>query len=340
MGYLKRCLMVFLVFILGVTTCLKAQNDTSGAKVDSTFEKYMNSAWDTLRNADMSDSLQSVYSREFYEYYRQNPQSQTGKDALAQAFMMWGNTGNARYLDEALQTLDYDSEVWGKIVNPMSNIYYRNDSLDLEMLNEKLVGLKEKLRDPESKSAVILSLLRDYMAENKQEKAMVHARQLVEIEASEFFTEQGRGYLHELKSLNIGQPAPDFSSQTISGEEITLSELEGQYVLLDFWATWCGPCLPEIPHLKTLWEKYGETNFEIVAISLDRDKKELTDFIDERNLEWPQILAQKGWEGEIPEKYNVVGIPRTYLLDPEGKIVAKDLRGTDMIKEIKSHLGN
>ena len=337
MGYLKRCLLIVLALSMGAMTGLNAQ-DRTGAEVDSTFEQYMDTAWDTLRNADMPDSLQKEYSKEFFKYYRQNPQSQTGKDALAQAFMMWGNTGDARYLTEALQTLEYDSEVWGKIINSMGNIYYRNDSLDIEMFNRKLIALKEKLTDPKSKSSVILKLLRDYQADNKKEKGMELARQLIEIKASDFFVEQGRGYLHEFKSLNIGQKAPDFTSQTINGNEITLSELKGQYVLLDFWATWCGPCLPEIPHLKNLWEKYGDTNFEIVGISLDSNKKELVDFVDEKNLGWPQILVTKSWQGKIPEKYNVVGIPRTYLIDPDGKILAKDLRGKGMIKEIEKHL--
>lgn len=336
MEYFKRTCSLILVIIFGLSFSLKAQNPST-AKVDSTFEKYMSNAWDRIRDTENSDSLQNVYSEEFYKYYQQHPQTKTGKDALSQAFMMWGNTGNAKYMNDALESLGYDSKVWGKIISSLGNIYYRNDSLDVETYDNLLVDLKDRLTDPVSKSGVIYRLLRAKSKDDKNEAKKL-AQELVEINASEFFVDKGLGYLHELESLNVGQQAPEFSAQTIEGKDISLSDLNGQYVLLDFWATWCGPCLPEIPHLKALQNKYEDANFKIVGISLDRQKSDLTDFVDERNIDWPQILETEGWDGKIIELYNVVGIPRTYFINPQGDIVAKDLRGEEMVKEIETHM--
>lgn len=326
-----------LTIIFGLSSLLNAQNP-SAADVDSTFEKYMDKAWDKLRESNVSDSLQNVYAKEFFVYYQQNPKTKTGKEALSQAFMMWGNTGNARYLNKALETLDYDSEIWGKIINSLRNIYYRNESLEKESYEKLLIELKNKLTDPISKSAVIWDLLRKAKAENKKQEAITLARQLVEINAADFFVERGLGYLREFKSLNIGQKAPNFSTQTIYEENISLSELHGQYILLDFWATWCSPCLPEIQYLKTLWNQYGGANLKIIGISLDRKKSDLTEYMDEKEIDWPHILENGDFEGKITKMYNVVGIPRTYLINPEGIIVAKDLRGKKMIKKVEEYL--
>src|SRR5699024_5593531 len=124
MRYFKKFPLIAFLIITGVSTLLHAQN-TSSAEVDFTFEAYMKGAWETLREADMSDSLQHVYSREFYEYYLQNPKTTTGQDALSQAFTMWGNTGNDTYIAEALKSLDYDSEIWSKIIHSVGSIYYQ-----------------------------------------------------------------------------------------------------------------------------------------------------------------------------------------------------------------------
>jgi peroxiredoxin len=302
---------------------------------DSTFQDYMNQAWDQIRETDFSDSLQNVYSVEFYNYYKENPDTETGEKAFAQAFLMWGNTGKSDHIREAIQNLSYDSELWRMIVSPMSNIYARNEDLNLTDYYELLDYLSEKLTDPNSKSAVLLSLLRKNSREDDhKERAVDFARQIVEIDANEFYVTQALGYLHEIESLNNGQKAPDFDLQTIDGDKISLESLEGQYVILEFWATWCGPCIPEIPHLKELYESYHDSGFTIIGISLDREVKTLTDFIEEREMEWPQIYVEDGWTGDISRLFNVSGIPRMYLLDPDGIIIGRDLRGEEMISKV------
>lgn len=221
----------------------------------------------------MSHDLQINYAKEFYEYYQNHPDTETGKNALSSSFMLWGN-----------------------IIFTFRNLYPEEERFQL------LEYLAENLSEPRGKSEAILFILRNEIrSENTNEELATDlARQLVEIDATEFHVNQGLGYLYELESLNIGQKAPDFTAHTIDGREISISELEGQFVLLEFWASWCGPCIPEIPHLKSLRDRYAESNFEIIGISLDRNEETLSNFIEKEGIDWPQILAEQSWMDDIP----------------------------------------
>ena len=288
----------------------------------------------------MSDSLQHVYSSEFYHYYLENQDTETGRKALRSAFLMWGNTGNAEHLTDALSTISYDSGLWRYLITSITSIYRRSEELDSADLHEFFDYLADNLLDPKSRSEVLLSKLRmKSRQEEYRDEAVQIARELVEMDADDFYVRQGLGFLHEVESLNIGQRAPEFVAQTIHGESVSLESLQGNYVLMEFWATWCGPCMPEIPYLKTLQEQYQDRNFKVLGFSLDRDRETLSRFVDEKQMEWPQIFLEDGWEGELARKFNVSGIPRMYLLDPDGTIIARDLRGEEMVSEIEELLG-
>jgi thiol-disulfide isomerase/thioredoxin len=111
--------------------------------------------------------------------------------------------------------------------------------------------------------------------------------------------------------------APDFSLKTFDGQEITLSQLKGKVVLLDFWATWCGPCKESIPHLIQLYKTYRESGFELVGINLDKgDVEVVRRFIMSMDIPYPVVTAPE----EVVRSYRVTGIPATFLIDKEGKI--------------------
>lgn len=129
-------------------------------------------------------------------------------------------------------------------------------------------------------------------------------------------------------NFKIGDLAPDFEVGEISGKTVSLSDYQGKVVLVDFWATWCGPCIQELPNVIAAYEKYHPKGFEIVGVSLDESKKDLKKFLKAHpKMTWVQNFDGKGWENAVGKIYGVQSIPYTLLLDRTGKIVNKDLRG-------------
>lgn len=128
-------------------------------------------------------------------------------------------------------------------------------------------------------------------------------------------------------SLVRGAQFPDFKEEDIEGKPLSIANYKGKVVLVDFWATWCGPCVAELPNVLKAYEKYHDKGFDIVGISLDRDESALRKFIEEHKMPWAQYFDGKGWDSDLAGRYGVNAIPMTFLLDREGKIIGKDLRG-------------
>lgn len=124
----------------------------------------------------------------------------------------------------------------------------------------------------------------------------------------------------------VGKPAPAAAVSDVKGNPLRLSDLRGKYVLVDFWATWCAPCVAELPRLQAAYTKYRDAGFEIVGVSLDESKTALADFVKVRSIAWRQVHnASSG--GDLVEAFGVKSIPATFLVDPNGTIVRLELRG-------------
>lgn len=313
---------------------LNAFGQSQQSSVDSTFSAYMDSASVDLRNHNYSDSLQTKYSDEFYHYFEQHPKSETGQGALWRAFLLWGNLGEAKKMDEAMAQLSYDSKIWRQIIVPISNGYHLSDQKTREDYIALLEKLQSILTDPESKSEVLFALARHYNSKSNSQKVIELAREMIEINANDFYVEKALGFQHEAESLGIGVQAPNFKAKTLLGNQISLADQKGKIVILEFWATWCGPCMPEIPHLKLLNSKYSEDEFQIIGVSLDTNSEKLEEFLKEKEMEWPQIIQPKQWDDEITTKYNVYVVPRSFIIGRDGKIVGKNMRGKELEKEV------
>jgi peroxiredoxin len=139
-------------------------------------------------------------------------------------------------------------------------------------------------------------------------------------------------------SLVTGAKFPSFDEKDVAGKPLSLTNYLGKVVLIDFWATWCGPCVNELPKVLKAYEKYHAKGFEIVGISLDDNAQKLTAFTKEKNMAWQQFFDGQGWQNKLAVKYGVHSIPATYLLDGEGKIIGKDLRGDDLEQAVAKAL--
>lgn len=214
---------------------------------------------------------------------------------------------------------------------------------DFGKFQEDMNDQSKKFIEKNPKSLVSSLLVENFLMRNslKLEEVKVLFEKL---DKSLFTTKSGKNVkkLYEsLSAVNIGSMAPDFSGPSPDGKTISLKESMGKVTLIDFWASWCGPCRQENPNVVAMYNELHEKGLNIIGVSLDKfgDDAKWKEAIAKDGLTWNHVSNLKQWDEPIAVQYNVKSIPATFLLDASGKIVAKDLRGEELKAKVKELLG-
>jgi len=138
------------------------------------------------------------------------------------------------------------------------------------------------------------------------------------------------------RTTSVGTMAPVFTENDVNDKPVSLADFKGKYVLLDFWASWCGPCRAENPNIVKAYNRFKGKNFTVLGVSLDRPgrKDDWLAAIKSDGLEWTQVSDLKFWDSDVAKLYGIKAIPQNYLIDPTGKIIDKDLSGDDLIAKL------
>lgn len=187
--------------------------------------------------------------------------------------------------------------------------------------------LNEFIKTEMKNSIAAFATYIDWDSDSEMELMRQIAENVEKIRPNLSITKAVNAKIERISRFAIGAVAPDVKALTPDDKEMSLSDLKGKYVLLDFWAAWCGPCRQENPNVVKVFQKYKDKGFTVFGVSLDNAKDKWLQAIEKDQLTWEHISDLKGWQSAPAAVYGVRSIPANYLLDPEGRIIAKNLRG-------------
>ena len=217
----------------------------------------------------------------------------------------------------------------------------RDAVVDGSTVDAALEYVKNFPGEPESGLRLLMTTGDMAERQGRADAALVAYRAILEIFPDHKAAARAQGTIRSIEM--VGKPFP-FEGVLLSGEPLDPESLKGKVVVLDFWATWCGPCVAEIPNMLRLYEEFHDQGLEIVGVSLDREKEKLEEFVEERKLPWPQTFPGDGepigWENPLATKYGIGSIPRLFLIDRDGNLVSTRLRGPTLEAKVRELMGS
>ena len=226
----------------------------------------------------------------------------------------------------------------GRMAFTMAPTFSNKDGEELEVWQKTIKERYEKhvryFLDSCYNSMAFTYLITDGLVTTAEEMENMYNKFTPEVKAS-YPGQLLAKKIESLRLVSVGQIAPDIELPAPDGTMIKLSSLRGKYVLVDFWASWCGPCLEEAPNVKAIYEDYKDKGFEVYGVSIDTDKAAWEKAIEQNGLNWIHVSSLKGVDA-VTTAYNVTGVPCMYLLDKEGRIIAKNLCGQELRDKVAS----
>lgn len=261
---------------------------------------------------------------------------------------MWGSLGSVDEIESALADLDDGAAYWRTVIESVAGAYYRAGRI--ADLPESLLRLESRLTRHESLVAVYSNLGKYYLwFAGEAEQARDCYERVLELTSEATEKLWATGALYEIQRLQPGQQAPDFSATTVEGQDVRLRDFGGRIVLLNFWAADCGPCRPEMPHLRSIRKEHVDSELALIGISKDSSGERCEQFVEKERLQWPQIwepfprldhrlerVEDYPDQNSIARMYNVWAIPRAFLIGRNGAILKNFLRGDSMVEAVRT----